>query len=156
MEFSLEDASNGIISTSIDRVAAAGARETSNKGPPNRPRLTHDGVVTIEIAIDPGAPDTISYTLAVRRVSPATPREFVVNGGSAFLSLRSESSRNRVSIVPLSTLPRIRDRLVWSVIARGYHVALTRDSLYEVCRVPCSHPDTVKLAAGDRVERILR
>jgi hypothetical protein len=157
LEFALDDVDSGTLTSSIDRVPSGPSdSHPANRTPTLRPRLTSDGVITVEVGIDPGAVDTASYTLVVRRVLSSGVASLSPTGAAASLSLRSASSVDRVPVIPLSAIPLARDRTRWTVFSKTYRVALTHDSLYEVCGLPCSHPDTVKLLPASRVTKIVR
>jgi hypothetical protein len=69
---------------------------------------------------------------------------------TATLELRPAPIGTRFSVVPLSRASGVRDSVLWTV-PRGIHkVLLVADSLYEVCRMPCLVPDTVKLRPDTR------
>jgi hypothetical protein len=81
------------------------------------------------------------------------PASFRATGRSATLTVTSKRKTAQFSIVPISLLSPVTDRSKWKAFVRTYKVALVRDSLYEVCRVPCSRPDTVKLTPSARVTK---
>jgi hypothetical protein len=58
-------------------------------------------------------------------------------------------------VIPLGVAPTVRDRSMWTVLPRRYRVALLPDSLYELCKIPCSRPDTVKLTPSAYVSKRL-
>jgi len=117
-----------------------------------RTRLQNDGVVLVGLAFDDQGRDVLPYTLRVSRVWPASsalrPR-----GRSATLTVLSRGKNPMFSLVPLSVASTVRDRSQWKIFATTYKVALASDSLYELCRLPCFAPDTMKLIPSARVTK---
>lgn len=119
-------------------------------GPDSLRNRLSDGVRLIDVAFDPRSTDTIVYTLRMRWLSRDVPSPLRPTGRTALLDLQSNYIGTRFSVVPLSRASAVRDRVRWTV-PRGVHkVVLVADSLYEVCRIPCSLPDSVKLLPGTR------
>lgn len=115
-------------------------------------RLARDGVVVIEIAfLDRGA--VVPYELRIGRASEGHAPALRPTGKWARLTIASAQTTDPFTVIPLSLVPSTRDLTAWKVMAVPYNVALVSDSLYQVCRVPCTSPDTVKLVAGARVTR---
>ena len=124
-----------------------------NTAPYNRFRLPSDGVVTLWVVVDDDLGDTVPYTLRHQRLGSATARALQATGRSATLTLLSQKVTDRISVIPLA-IPRIGlDRSKWTVFPRRYRVALSADSLYEVCKIPCSRPDTLKLTPSAHVSK---
>jgi hypothetical protein len=121
-----------------------------NTAPQFRHRLQNDGVVIIWLSFDQQQADTVPYTLRVwHHGSTSSPLRST--GKAATLTVVSRHKGETFSLVPASIAPTVRDRSQWPIIARTYHVALVSDSLYELCRLPCTAPDTVKLTASVNV-----
>jgi hypothetical protein len=110
-----------------------------------------DGVRFVAIALDQQSTDTVRYTLEVRLVGAEPSALMRATGKTATLELQPARIGTRFSVIPLSSASGVRDRVRWTV-PRGVHkVLLVADSLYEVCRMPCAVPDTVKLQPDTRV-----
>jgi hypothetical protein len=118
-----------------------------------RRRLVGDGVVTVLVTACCMFDDTVAYTLSVRRVNRAPSPALRPSGKWAKLRLVTGREEDQFSVIPLSVARSARDRSNWKVFARTYKVALVADSLYEVCRLPCSSPETVKLTPNADVTR---
>jgi hypothetical protein len=128
-------------------------------------RLIKDGIVWAWVRIgDPSLtpypephlflPDTVGYTLRTLQRGPAPPPALRATDKWASLDIASKRGFGaRFSIVPLSIARSVRDRTRWIMFARTYNVALVADSVYEICGVPCSAPDTVRLIPGARVTK---
>lgn len=78
-----------------------------------------------------------------------------MTGRSSRLELTSPKKYGEFSVIPLSAGP-VKDRRAWRVFANAYRVALVPDSLYEICHLPCSRPDTILLRAGAVVKQQAR
>lgn len=114
-------------------------------------RLTSDGILVAEIAfLDRGV--VVPYELRIRRQGPDAAA-LRPTGKSARLTIVSAQAIDPFTVIPLSLLPSIRDVTKWNVMAMPYNVVLVDDSLYRICRIPCTSPDTVKLVPGARVTR---
>ena len=116
-----------------------------------RHRLTADGVIELWISAD--ETDSIAYSLSIRRVGSHAPPLLRPTGRYATLTVTSRRKAAQFSIVPISLVNSATDRSKWKAFAQTYKVALVSDSLYELCRVPCSRPDTVKLTPSARVTK---
>lgn len=108
-------------------------------------RLTGDGVVQVWITMDETLGDTVTYALQVHREQSPGRSALDATGARSQLTILSHNSRERFSVVPLSIAATVRDLFMWAVDAGAYNVALVADSLYQVCRLPCVSPDTVRL-----------
>lgn len=111
-----------------------------------RRRLQSDGVVLVWLAFDEQTADSVPYTLHVQHES-AVSRPLRATGEAATLTVVSRHKNSTFSLVPASIAPTVRDRSQWRIFAKTYRVALVGDSLYELCRLPCSSPQIVKLKA---------
>jgi hypothetical protein len=118
-----------------------------------RHRLTSDGVVAIWVTMDEFLGDSLGYTLRIRREGTVTPTWLRATGQWAKLTIESRRQLDPFSVIPMMLARSVRDRSKWKVLPRTYNVALVGDSLYEVCRLPCSSPDTVKLTPSASVTR---
>jgi hypothetical protein len=121
-----------------------------NTAPQFRHRLQNDGVVIVWLAFDEQVVDTVPYTLRVWR-NGSTSSPLRSTGKAATLTVVSRHKGETFSFVPASIAPTVRDRSQWRIFAKTYKVALVSDSLYELCRLPCTAPDTVKLTASANV-----
>ena len=119
-----------------------------------RHRLQNDGLVIVWLAFDEQVVDTVPYTLRVWSSGSAS-RPLRATGETATLTVVSRRKNSTFSLVPASIASTVRDRSQWRMFARTYKVALLKDSLYELCRLPCSTPDTVKLTPFARVVKRL-
>jgi hypothetical protein len=117
-----------------------------------RHRLQNDGVVLVWLAFDEQVIPTLPYTLSVWHNGSASSL-LRSTGRSATLSLVSRHKTESFSLVPASIAPTVHDRSQWRIFAQTYKVALVSDSLYELCRFPCTAPDTVKLTPSTNVVR---
>jgi hypothetical protein len=115
-------------------------------------QMSGRGVVRVTVLADLTGfgGDTIPYALQLRRPQPRT--DLRPTGLRSMLTLESTRDADRFSVVPLSMGP-VTDRSSWSVYPGTYRVALTSDSLYEVCRLPCAKADTVIMRAGSSLRR---
>jgi hypothetical protein len=129
-----------------------------NTAPYFRRRLTDDGVIEIVLLFDSVVGDeilgdTVAYTLRIRHDDPEPRPALVATGRMATLKIAGGRARDEVSIVPLSVVSSVHDLMRWRIHARTYRVALVVDSLYQLCRLPCTSPDTVKLMPGTRITK---
>jgi hypothetical protein len=115
-----------------------------------RRRLQSDGVVIVWLSFDEQTADSVPYTLRVRHEGAAS-RPLQTTGEVATLTVVSRRQNSTFSLVPASLASTVRDRSQWRIFARTYRVALVSDSLYELCRLPCSSPQMVKLTPFARV-----
>jgi len=115
-----------------------------------RHRLKNDGVVIVWLAFDEQVVDTVPYVLRVRHNGSASSL-LRPTARRATLTVVSRRKNDTFSLVPASIASTVRDRSRWSMYAKTYNVALVADSLYELCRLPCSSPDTVKLTPSANV-----
>ena len=121
-----------------------------NTAPRFRHRVQHDGVVILWLAFDEQVADSVRYTLRVKH-DLATASELRPTGQTATLTVMSRGKNDTFSLVPKSVVPHVRDRSWWRMFAKVYKVALVSDSLYELCRLPCSAPRTVLLKPSANV-----
>jgi hypothetical protein len=109
--------------------------------------VVRDGAVTVWIDISDERGDTVAYTLllVVQSANKAISRRST--GLTSKLTVSPDRTRKlaKISIVPLSELREAIDRSAWQVMPGTYRVAMTRDSLYELCVLPCALSDTIKL-----------
>lgn len=118
-------------------------------------RLAHDGAVAVDASADErGLHDTVPYTLSVRRKGGGTPPPWVrPTGGAAALTLAAAQATDRFTIAPIGVTDWRVNPARWSVFAGRHKVALVADSLYVICAVPCTTPDTVHLKPWGEVTR---
>lgn len=110
-----------------------------------RRRLPRGGVFTISVGAAGEVSDSGGYMLAVRDLGPGPARQLRPTGAWARLVVASSGQHTKFTIIPLSIADSAHDRSNWTAPARTYKVELLPDSLYEICRVPCVRPDTLKL-----------
>jgi hypothetical protein len=113
-----------------------------------RHRLPRDGVLEIYVFLDGAEGDTVPYTIRILRRGSTS---LTPTGRTATLSVVSRHEADQFSLVPLSLASTVRDRSEWRIVARPYKVALVNDSLYELCRLPCSSPQIVLLTPSATV-----
>jgi hypothetical protein len=118
-----------------------------------RSRLQNDGVVSISTNMDENDGDSVPYTLRIERVGPEPPAALRMTCERARLTIISPRITDHFSIVPISIAHSVRDLSKWTTFVGTYNVALVPDSLYQVCRVPCVTPDTIRLTPHARVRR---
>lgn len=119
-----------------------------------RGRLAGDGVVAITITFW-NAPEVVPYELSVRSQRADARAGLRPSGKWARLTIVGANPRESFTIAPLSVARAARNEARWRVMAQSYNVALVADSLYEVCKVPCASPDTIRLVPNGRVTRKL-
>lgn len=111
-------------------------------------RVPRDGTITIWTTMEEERGDSVRYTLRVQdmTVSGASPA-LEPTGQTARLVLTARNPRvtTEFSVIPASQLRPGVDRTAWKTVPGRHKVALTRDSLYEVCVLPCTAPKTIKL-----------
>jgi hypothetical protein len=132
-----------------------GQERDSNRNTANRfrRRLTGNGIVEIFFDVDEIAGDSVPYTLSIVHEPEKVPAALRATGQTATLILSSSKATDRLSLIPISmgTAP---DRSKWSISARNrYRVAPVADTLYELCKLPCSRPDTIKLTPSATVTK---
>ena len=118
-----------------------------------RRRFSGDGVVEVFLALEQGYGDTVPYTLSILRSGASSSASLRPSGQAATLTVVTGHRGESFSLVPLSISPSVRDRSHWRIYGKSYRVALVSDSLYELCRLPCSASDTVKLTPYANVVR---
>lgn len=111
-------------------------------------RLNRDGVIEVWVVVDyaDALGDMVPYTLSYRRIGQHAAGSLTPTGQRAILAVSSSSARDRFAVVPASVATAIRNATDWSVHAQTFNVALVTDSLYKVCKLPCSSAKTVGLA----------
>ena len=115
-------------------------------------RLATDGILATRIDfLNIG--DTVPYELRIRRQGPETHTALIPTGKWARLTIVSVSATDPFTVIPLSLVRSVKEGTKWKVMALPYNVALVGDSLYQICKVPCVSPDTVKLAPSGRATR---
>jgi hypothetical protein len=113
--------------------------------------LLSDSVVGDEIL-----GDTVVYTLRIRHDDPEPQPALVATGRMATLTVAGARARDEFSIVPLLLTRSVHDLTRWRLHARRYRVALVVDSLYQLCRLPCVSPDTVRLMPATGATKVVR
>jgi len=122
-----------------------------NNVPTYHGRVPRDGTITIWTTMQEERGDSVPYTLRaeVSHASPS-PSSLESTGQTARLIIPSPGPRKyeEISIVPVSRVHAGLDRSAWKTFPGSYLVALTLDSLYEVCLLPCASSDTIELKAN--------
>ncbi len=127
---------------------------STNTAPYLRRRLASDRIVLFDLSFDnPGNDevlgDTVKYTLRVRREGPEQPASLRLTGQRANLTIVSpRPEEDEISLIPVALASRVGDPTPWIVYAGTFRVLLVPDSLYQVCLLPCTQPDTVALRPG--------
>jgi len=148
--FAVPDSANNVtaaVSTNYGQDRDGNGNTASSK----RLRMTRDGLVSAWITMESIGIDTIGYTLVVRRIADRATA-LRPNGGVAMLTMETRNATDRLTVVPFSARKSRADSS-WAVLPRTYHVALTADSLYEICSMACLMPDSVLLRPGSKVTR---
>ena len=117
-----------------------------------RRMLRDDGVVWLDVSLGQNSSDTVPYVLRVRP-APSPSATLRWTGHTAQLNLTSPRETDRFSIIPVSIVATVTDRSKWTVPLGRHKILLVQDSLYEVCRMPCSRKETVKLVPDTMVTR---
>jgi hypothetical protein len=148
---------------SLSLTADAGSIQTSigadrdslhNNVPRFHRRIPRDGAIMIWVATQEERGDTVPYTLRAEESSgPRTVPSLDPTGQTARLMLPSSGQRaaTEFSVIPSSQLGQPNDRSEWKVFAGQHKIALTRDSLYEVCLLPCASPHVLKIKPNQSV-----
>ena len=110
-----------------------------------RHRLKNDGVVLVWLSFDEQVIATLPYVLRIWHNGSASA-SLRPTARKATLTVASRRKNDRFSLVPASIASTVRDRSRWTIYAQTYNVALVSDSLYELCRLPCSAPVLIKLS----------
>lgn len=143
LEIRVESGGGGSVSTHLGEERD----RRSNNFPYQRQHLMRDGVIEAWVVVDDADAlgDTVPYTLRFRRVSRDTPTSLRATGQRAIIMVSSSSRRDRFVVLPLSVANTARNFSSWSVDPGTYNVALVKDSLYKVCKMPCASGRIVKL-----------
>lgn len=125
-----------------------------NNVPSYHGRVPRDGSITIWASMDEERGDSVPYTLRVQDFHPSSASSALEpTGKTARLVIPSPGPRRyaEISVIPLSQVRAGLDRTAWKTYPGSHKVALTRDSLYEVCLLPCVVPRTIKLRPNQAV-----
>ena len=151
----------GMAGDSIEISGPAGASVATNIGQERdslkntrgyfRRRLGRDGVLLIFVSLDETEGTTVPYTLRVSHGGSASTESLRPTGQTATLTVISQHATDAFSLVPASMASTVRDRAQWRISPVRYKVALVSDSLYELCRLPCTALDLVKLTPSANV-----
>jgi len=127
-----------------------------NNVPTFHGRVPRDGTITIWTTMNEERGDSVPYVLRVQvypasSASGSSPLE--PTGRTARLVIPAPRPPRAVdfSVIPVSRLRPGLDRAAWKTPVGSHKVALTRDSLYEVCLLPCASPRTIKLKPNQTV-----
>src|SRR3569833_593847 len=122
-------------------------------------RIAESGTLVARVSLDDNFGPRIPYTIRVRQVDTSGRPVSQLSGGRANISLvvrRPPAGRRlmAVSLIPLSSVRPGIDRRKWAFpLGVNYRVALSKDSLFELCVLPCSRPDTIKLKDGSSIAK---
>lgn len=119
-----------------------------NNVPSFHGRVRRDGTITVWTTMDEERGDSVPYTLRVQAIPASVEAPGLhATGQSARLVIPSPGQRRslEISLVPLTLVVPGLDRAAWKTYFGSYKVALTGDSLYEICRLPCARPQIIKL-----------
>jgi len=109
-------------------------------------------VVTVVFDLDNALNDSVEYSLRLKIDGHDSGRTLRPTGKVAMLVVASPNENDRFRVAPLSSATRADDSGDWTMTAGTYRVVLAPDSLYQLCRLPCAHADTIRLVGGTRVE----
>jgi hypothetical protein len=116
-----------------------------------RHRLATDGAFQVWVDLDQNISDTVAYTLRVVHRGPMPPPGLRATGEAATLILDSNRATDRYAIIPASIAGGVQSLPPWTVAVGTHKVALVGDSLYELCIMPCTRRDTVKLTQSRQI-----
>jgi len=108
-----------------------------------------DGVLRVSVSVNEMLGDTVPYVLRLNRPGIGQPQR--ETGSTALLTISTKKKNSSFTLLPLGR--HAEDPKPWSVFATTYKVALQSDSLFELCQLPCSRPDTIKLSPGSIVRK---
>jgi hypothetical protein len=119
-------------------------------------RVSRDGSITIWTTMNEERGDSVPYVLRVQVYSASSasrPSSLEPTGQTARLVIPVPRPVRPIdfSVIPVSQLRPGLDRTAWKAPPGSHKVALTRDSLYEVCALPCTSPRTIKLKPDQTV-----
>jgi len=110
-------------------------------------------VVTVMLDLDNSLNDSVEYSLRLKRNRHDSDGTLGPMGRTATLVVASPNENDRFRLAPLSGATRADHSGDWMVPAGIYRVVLAPDSLYQLCRLPCAHADTIRLVGGTYIER---
>jgi hypothetical protein len=121
-----------------------------NNVPTYHGRVPRDGSITIWTTMNEERGDSVPYVLRVQvypTSSASGSSALAETGQTARLVIPAPRPARAIdfSVIPASQLRPGLDRTAWKTPVGSHKVALTRDSLYEVCLLPCVSPRTIKL-----------
>ncbi len=127
-----------------------------NNVPTYHGRVRRNGSITIWTTMNEERGDSVPYMLRVQVYrAPLAPASSPLEptGQTARLVIPTPRPARAVdfSVIPVSQLRPGLDRTAWKTPVGSHKVALTRDSLYEVCLLPCASPRTIKLKPNQTV-----
>ena len=117
-------------------------------------RIPHDGTVTIWTTLPEERGDSVVYALRVQYFAASSASSALEPTGETarlVVPLRNPRITTEISVIPLSRVRPGLDRTAWKTYPGSHKVMLTRDSLYEVCLLPCVSPQTIKLRPNQAV-----
>jgi hypothetical protein len=115
-----------------------------------RSRLTNSGAIHVWVYTSEGRGDSVEYWFRLREEGPDGSAPLRVTGERARLTIEGCRPLACASVVPLAMASSVTDLAAWQLDPGTYNVALVRDSLYQVCGVPCDKRDTLKLTSATR------
>ncbi len=116
-----------------------------------RHRLVTSGAITALIITNEGRGDSVEYYLRVRQEDSDRLAALRPTGERAVLTIEGRGRGARASVVPVSAAASVNDLAAWEIEPGRYNVALVSDSLYQVCRLLCQKPDTLRIAPATHV-----
>jgi hypothetical protein len=96
--------------------------------------------------------DSVVYVLRVQHFAASSASSALEPTGETarlVIPLRNPRITTEISVIPLSQIRPGLDRTAWKTYPGSHKVMLTRDSLYEVCLLPCVSPQTIKLRPNE-------
>jgi hypothetical protein len=107
-------------------------------------RMESAGALRVWVDFAATGEPSVPYTIRMHRATPASDA-YRLTGQWAKLDVSSQVRKDRFSLVPVSVEHSLSNLSNWAVLGGLYQVALVSDSLYELCRLPCTKPDTITL-----------
>jgi hypothetical protein len=117
-------------------------------------RIPRDGTIVIWTTMEEARGDSVPYALRVQDFpAPSASSALEPTGQTArlIIPMRNPRITAEISVIPLSQVRPGLDRAAWKTVPGSHKVVLTRDSLYEVCLLPCVSPRTITLRPNQAV-----
>jgi hypothetical protein len=118
-----------------------------------RHRVTRTGIINTTIDVGPPSADTVPFILELARIGGSPASALAPTGDWASLRLISrtpaaQTPTSRFVLVPASVASSVTDLSAWEFSVHGLKVILVRDSLYQICPIPCTTHKLIKLTSG--------